>query len=42
MRWVNGELVNYGRNAVPSEGFICLQSEGVPIEFRRVELTPIQ
>jgi len=39
---VNGELVNYGRSAVPSEGFICLQSEGVPIEFRRVELTPIQ
>ena len=38
---VNGELMNFARKAVPDEGFICLQSEGVPIEFRKVELTPI-
>jgi hypothetical protein len=38
---VNGELVNVARDAVPNEGFICLQSEGAPIEFRKVELTPI-
>lgn len=39
---VNGELVNYGRDAVPSEGRICLQSEGAPIEFRLVEITPFE
>lgn len=38
---INGELVNVGRNCTPNEGFICLQSEGSPIEFRKVELTPI-
>lgn len=38
---INGELVNVGRACTPSEGFICLQSEGSPIEFRKVELTPI-
>ncbi len=37
---VNGELVNYGRGAVPDEGHILLQSEGAPIEFRTVEITP--
>jgi hypothetical protein len=39
---VNGELVNVGREAVPSEGHVCLQSEGAPIEFRRVEITPFE
>jgi hypothetical protein len=39
---VNGELVNVGRDAVPSEGHICLQSEGAPIEFRLVEITPFE
>ncbi len=38
---INGELVNVGRDATPNEGFICLQSEGAPIDFRTVELTPI-
>jgi hypothetical protein len=38
---VNGELMNVARECVPNEGFICLQSEGAPIEFRKVELTPI-
>jgi 3-keto-disaccharide hydrolase len=39
---VNGELVNYGRGAVPSEGHVLLQSEGAPIEFRLVEITPFE
>lgn len=39
---VNGELVNFGRAAVPSEGRICLQSEGAPIEFRLIEITPFE
>ncbi len=38
---VNGELMNIGRECTPNEGFICLQSEGSPIDFRKVELTPI-
>jgi hypothetical protein len=38
---INGELMNVGRDCTPSEGFIALQSEGSPIEFRKVELTPI-
>ena len=37
---VNGELVNVGRGAVPDEGHVLLQSEGAPIEFRTVEITP--
>jgi hypothetical protein len=39
---VNGELVNVGRDAIPFEGHVCLQSEGAPIEFRRVEITPFE
>ena len=38
---VNGQLVNVARSATPAEGWICLQSEGRPIEFRKVELTRI-
>jgi hypothetical protein len=38
---VNGELVNWGRGAVPDEGHVLLQSEGAPIEFRTIEITPI-
>ena len=38
---VNGELMNIGRHCTPDEGSICLQSEGSPIDFRKVELTPI-
>jgi hypothetical protein len=37
---VNGELVNFGRHAVPDEGHVLLQSEGTPIEFKTVEITP--
>jgi hypothetical protein len=32
--------VNFGRHAVPNEGFVLLQSEGTPIEFKTVEITP--
>jgi hypothetical protein len=38
--WVNGDLVNSGTNCTASKGQIALQSEGVPVEYRRVELTP--
>ena len=33
---LNGKQVNEGRNAVPSDGSICLQSEGWPVQYRNV------
>ena len=38
---VNGELVNEATDASQTKGSISLQSEGAPIEFRKVELTPL-
>ncbi|MFN3325455.1 MAG: DUF1080 domain-containing protein [Bryobacteraceae bacterium] len=35
---LNGVLVNEGRNAMPAEGNICLQSEGWPVFYRNVEI----
>jgi hypothetical protein len=37
---VNGVLQNEGTNAAPASGWICLQSEGGPIEFRNIYLQP--
>ena len=39
--WVNGILVNHGTDATASKGRIALQAEGSEVEFRKVELTPI-
>jgi hypothetical protein len=39
---VNGEVVNEGTAAEEVAGKIGLQSEGAPIEFRNVRLTPIK
>ena len=39
---VNGKLVNEGKNAEATKGKILLQSEGAPIEFRNIKLTPIR
>jgi acyl-homoserine-lactone acylase len=38
---VNGQLVNEGKNCSIKEGAISLQSEGAPIEFRKVALMPL-
>ncbi|MGE5295287.1 MAG: DUF1080 domain-containing protein, partial [Solirubrobacterales bacterium] len=38
---VNGTLQNEGTNADPAGGWIALQSEGSPIEFRNVSLEPV-
>lgn len=38
---VNGELVNHATNSSETKGAIALQSEGTPIEYRKVELTPL-
>lgn len=39
--WVNGDKVNEGSACSATRGAICLQSEGAPIYFRRVELKPL-
>ncbi len=35
---VNGVLVGLGEDADPSIGYICLQSEGAPVEFRNIKV----
>lgn len=39
--WVNGDLVNYGTDCTASKGQIALQAEGSEVEFRKLDLTPI-
>ncbi|MEP6951223.1 MAG: DUF1080 domain-containing protein [Ginsengibacter sp.] len=39
--WVNDTLVNSGFDCTASKGQIALQAEGSEVEFRKVELTPI-
>ncbi len=36
--WVNGEEVSGGTDCQPASGYLCLESEGSPIEFRRLRL----
>jgi acetyl esterase/lipase len=38
--YVNGKLQNEGINASREKGYICLQSEGSPIEFRNIYIEP--
>ncbi|MBI4580760.1 MAG: DUF1080 domain-containing protein [Planctomycetes bacterium] len=39
---VNGTLVNHATGCNVTQGAICLQSEGAPIEYRNIVLRPIQ
>ena len=39
--YVNGVLQNMGTNASDTSGWICLQSEGGPIEFRNIFIEPL-
>jgi len=39
--WENGEAVNDGFGATVRKGQIALQAEGSEVEFRKVELTPL-
>lgn len=39
--WVNGDLVNFGKESTAQKGQIALQAEGAEVEFRKVELMPI-
>jgi hypothetical protein len=36
--WVNGEEVSGGANASPATGYLGLESEGAPIEFKGLRL----
>lgn len=36
--WVNGEEVSGGNECEPRSGYICLESEGSPIEFKGIRL----
>ncbi len=36
--WVNGEEVSGGTGCDPKSGFLCLESEGSPIEFRNIRI----
>ena len=35
---LNGRLINEGSNAKPSEGNICIQSEGWPVDYRNIQI----
>ena len=36
--WVNGEEVSGGTGAQPRRGYLCLESEGSPVEFRNLRI----
>ena len=36
--WVNGEEVSGGNGCQPCTGFICLESEGAPVEFKSIRV----
>ena len=36
--WVNGEEVSGGTNSKPGTGYLCLESEGAPIEFKGLRI----
>ena len=36
--WVNGKEVSGGNNCSVASGYLCLESEGAPIEFRNIRL----
>ncbi len=40
--WENGDLVNSGYDCTATEGQIALQAEGSEVEFRKIELLPIE
>jgi hypothetical protein len=36
--WVNGEEVSGGSECAPRSGYVCLESEGSPVEFRNLRI----
>jgi len=39
--WVNGEEVSGGTQCDPAHGFLCLESEGSPIQFRKLRIREV-
>lgn len=39
--WVNGDLVNEGHDCTATKGHLAIQAEGSEVEFRKLELTPL-
>ena len=39
--WVNGDFVNHGSKCTAKKGKIAIQAEGSEVEFRKLDLTPI-
>ena len=39
--WVNGHEVSGGADCSPATGYLCLESEGAPVEFRRMKIREI-
>lgn len=39
--WVNGEEVSGGNGCDPSSGYLCLESEGSPIRFRKLRIREV-
>ena len=39
--WVNGDKVNHGFECTAQKGQIALQAEGSEVEFKKIQLTPI-
>ena len=39
--WVNGEEVSGGTDCKPAWGYLCLESEGSPIEFRELRVREV-
>ncbi len=40
--WVNGEEVSGGTNCEPRSGYLCLESEGAPVEFKDLRIRELQ
>jgi hypothetical protein len=40
--WVNGDMVNHGKNCTVQKGQIALQAEGVEVEFKGLTLTKLK
>ncbi len=36
--WVNGEEVSGGSDIQPRSGYLCLESEGAPVQFKNLRL----
>ena len=36
--WVNGEEVSGGTGCEPRSGYLCLESEGAPVEFKEIRI----